>query len=297
MFNKKILFIIILSLVSVAYNFAQEDDSTNNNENGWKHHHRFRFMMFHDEFKGKPTISLNYGLSKLSTKNFDENFAKPNLLELKLGYTHESNNDVEENILDYNYKYFYISNISTNLSGGSSNSSDLKTDLWRFGFGRSSGYGYELGSAAIIPYHTYSFEWSRLSMKDNPLTANDQGTTNLYNDSFRFGTSSEAGIRFKVIPNLILEAGYERSIIFPRHIFWKWVGSSIIEAAGQWGVDSFVNEILDSSPYAAPIVNFVLKNALSYGIYELRQEKMNWPFDTVAPLSYDQFKFGLTFVF
>ncbi|MCL5030040.1 MAG: hypothetical protein M1480_13585 [Bacteroidetes bacterium] len=297
MFNKKILFIIILSLVSVAYNFAQEDDSTNNNNNGWKHHHRFRFMMFHDEFKGKPTISLNYGLSKLSTKNFDENFAKPNLLELKLGYTHENNNDVEENILDYNYKYFYISNISTNLSGGSSNSSDLKTDLWRFGFGRASGYGYELGSAAIIPYHTYSFEWSRLRMKDNPLTANDQGTTNLYNDSFRFGTSSEAGIRFKVIPNLILEAGYQRSIIFPRHIFWKWVGSSLIEAAGQWGIDGFVNEILDSSPYAVPVVNFVLKNALSYGIYELRQEKMNWPFDTVAPLSYDQFKFGLTFVF
>ncbi len=296
MYHKKILFIIILSFVSVAYNFAQEEDSTESNGKEWKHHH-FRFMMFHEEFKGKPTISLNYGLSKLTTKNFDETFARPNLLELKLGYTHENNDDVEENILDYNYKYFYVSNISTDLSNTSSNSTDLKTNMWRFGFGRSSGYGYKLGSAAIIPYHTYSFEWSNLKMTDNPATINDQTITNLYNNSFRFGTSSEGGIRFKIIPHLVLEAGYERSIVFPRHIFWKWVGSSLIEAAGQWGVDSFVDEILDSSPYAAPVVNFVLKNALSYGIYELRQEKMNWPFDTVAPLSYDQFKFGVTFEF
>ncbi len=297
MFTKKLLFIIILSLISCVYNFAQDEDSTENNNEGWNHRHHFRFMMFHDEFKGDPTISLNYGLSKLSTKNFDESFTKPNLLELKLGYTREYNDDAEENILDYNYKYFYVSNISTDLAGSSSNSSDLKTDLWRFGFGRSSGYGYKLGSASIIPYHTYSFEWSKLNMKDNPLTTNDQEITNLYYGTFRFGTSAEGGVRFKVIPNLVLEAGYERSIIFPRHIFWKWVGSALIEAAGQWGIDGFVDEILDSSPYAVPVVNFVLKNALSYGIYELRHEKMNWPFDTVAPLSYDQFKFGLTFVF
>ncbi len=296
MFKKKIFYVVILSLIGFIYIYPQDEDSTGNNEGSWKQHH-YRFMWFHEEFKGKPTISLDYGLSKLTTKNFDENFAKPNLLELKLGYTRERNNDVEENILDYNYKYFYVSNFSTDLAGSSSGGADLKTDMWRFGFGRSSGYGYELGSAAIIPYHTYSFEWSKLKMKDNPLTANDQGISNLYNDSFRFGSSTEGGIRFKIIPNLALEAGYERSIIFPRHIFWKWVGSTIIEAAGQFGIDSFVNEILDSSPYAAPVVNFVLKNALSYGIYELRHEKMNWPFDTAAPLAYDQFKFGVTFVF
>ncbi len=56
-------------------------------------------------------------------------------------------------------------------------------------------------------------------------------------------------------------------------------------------------EVFESSPAAGPIVNFLLKNALAYGFYELRQEKMNWPFNSEAPIAYDQFKFGVTVVF
>jgi hypothetical protein len=62
-------------------------------------------------------------------------------------------------------------------------------------------------------------------------------------------------------------------------------------------LDTFINEVFKSSPAAGPIVNFVLKNALAYGIYELRQEKMNWPFSSEAPLAFDQFKVGVTFIF
>ena len=118
-----------------------------------------------------------------------------------------------------------------------------------------------------------------------------------YNESFRFGTSNEAGIRIKPIENLILDAAYERSVVFERHLFWKWAGSAIIETAAQGLIDGFINEVFESSPAAGPIVNFLLKNGLAYGLYELRQEKMNWPFNSEAPLSYDQFKFGVTVVF
>ena len=134
-------------------------------------------------------------------------------------------------------------------------------------------------------------------MEDTPLNTDDKNMTDLFNQSFRFGNSTEGGIKFQFIPNMSVDASYERSVIFPRHIFWPWAGGVVVEAAGQWAIDSFVNEILDSSPYAAPVVNFVLKNALSYGLYELRQDKMNWPFNTAASLSYDQFKVGFTFVF
>jgi hypothetical protein len=96
---------------------------------------------------------------------------------------------------------------------------------------------------------------------------------------------------------LAIDASYERSIVYPRHLFWKWGMGMIIEGAGQGLVNLFVEKILDSSPLAAPIVNFLLKNALSYGIYELRQDKMNWPFETVAPLAFDQFKIGISIVF
>ena len=95
----------------------------------------------------------------------------------------------------------------------------------------------------------------------------------------------------------MFDAGYERSIVFQRHLFWKWAGSAIIEAAAQGLLDGFISEVFESTPAAGPIVNFLLKNALAYGIYELRQDKMNWPFSSEAPIAYDQFKFGVTFVF
>ena len=95
----------------------------------------------------------------------------------------------------------------------------------------------------------------------------------------------------------MIDAGYERSIVFERHLFWKWAGSALIEAAAQGLLDEFINKIFKSSPAAGPVVNFLLKNALAYGIYELRQDEMNWPFPSSPPLAYDQFKVGMTFVF
>jgi hypothetical protein len=288
MFSKKLLFTFVLSLFTLIYIYPQDEDSTEVENKNWEHHHHhhnFHFTFFNDEFAGKPALSINYGLSKVSLEDFNESFAKPNLIDLKIGY-----------ILDYNFKYFYVSNISADLANISSGSTDLKTDLWRFGFGNASGYGYKLGNAAIIPYYSYSLGWSKLRMEDTALTVNDKNQTDLYNETFRFSNSTEGGIRFQVIPNMSIDASYERSIIFPRHLFWKWTGSVLIEDAGQWAVDGFVDRVLDSAPYAAPIVSFVLKNALSYGMYELRHDKMNWPFDTVSPLAYDQFKVGLTFV-
>ncbi len=175
--------------------------------------------------------------------------------------------------------------------------------MWRFGVGWSSGYGYKLGeSSAIIPYYTSTLNWSNIDFtypeKYNFLyPIRILIRLNLYDESFRFGTSSEGGVRVKVIDNLMLDAGYERSIVFQRHLFWKWAGSALIEAAAQGLLDGFINKIFKSSPAAGPVVNFLLKNALSYGLYELRQDQMNWPFPSEAPIAYDQFKFGVTVVF
>jgi len=78
-------------------------------------------------------------------------------------------------------------------------------------------------------------------------------------------------------------------------LFWKWAGSAVIEEVANGLLDVFIKEIFRSSPAAGPIVNFLLKNGLSYGIYELRQEKMNWPFSSAPPLAFDSFRFGITF--
>lgn len=294
MLNKKLLLLIIISFFAFASSFAQDKDSTKTKWDDWKHH-KFNFH-FH-EFEGRPTASFTYGISNMNLNSLTGSLAKPGLAELRLGYTDEKPRIGDtEGISRYRFRYAFFSNVSAELTKSGS-ATDLRTDMWRFGFGRASGYGYNFGSSSIIPYYGYSFGWSKLRLEDAPVNAIDTSLLDPFKNTFRFGTSMEGGIRFKVFSHFVVDAGYERSIIFPRHLFWKWAGSAVIEAGGQLAVNKFVDEILKSSPYAAPVMNFVLKTALSYGIYELRRDKMNWPFDSAAPLAYDQFKVGLTFVF
>ncbi len=294
--NKTFLLIIMICTIAVSSALSQEDeDSTEVHHHFWKHG-KFEFNLFHDNFKGDPTVSLLYGLSGIKQKDLPQTPSKPNLFEFKIGYTDETETPENENILRYKYRFALLSNFSTDLSGNNS-SKDFKNDMWRFGIGRSFGYGYKIGSASVTPYHAYSLDWTRVKFYNMPSNPVEQQLLNPFNNTFRFGTSTEGGIRVKIAPHFIIESAYERSIIFPKHLFWKWAGSVLIEAGGQVALDNFIKEIMDSSPYAAPVMSFLLKNALSYGIYELRQSKMNWPFNTVAPLAYDQFKFGVTLSF
>ena len=306
MFNKKLLlFVTVITLLLSNVLFSQEEeeewkesDSAETEDSDWWDNDwddfDFDFDLF-DTHKS-PSVSLTYGFSSINLKNFSGSFADPNVPELKLGYTTAKSGWEDDGILNYKYNYLFVSNITTDISG-TPGANEIESNLWRFGFGWAKGYGYDLGAAAIIPYNSYSLAWSRLDVKKFPDNQEDMDKLALYNESFRFGTGSEAGLRIQVIPQVTLEGAYERSVIFERHLFWKWAGSALIEGAGHWALDSFVDRIMESSPYAAPVVAFVLKSALSYGVYELRQEKMNWPFKSAAPIAYDQFKFGMTFNF
>ena len=299
--NNKYLLIFILFFAGSTLLLAQEQkDSVDLDDwDAWgeeDNHPDFNFDFDGFGGKGKPTISLNYGLAELNHNNLSASFSDPNLIEAKFGYTHEDTLWSTSNILKARTNYLTIGNISNDI-GGKSTSGKIKTNSWRVELGWMKGYGYNLGMSAIIPYYYSSLSWTRIEVKDSLTNISDREILDRFNKSFRFGTTAEGGVRIKLIPNLAVEAGYERAVVFERHLFWKWLGSALIEQGGQWAVDAFVNEIGDSSPFAVPIVNFVLKNAVSYGMYELRKDKMNWPFESAAPLMYDQFKVGVTFIF
>ena len=298
MFRNKIILIILIGLFVLPMQKLFAQDSTKTKKGKWEWGWDIKeFGEWIHWGKKMPTISLNYGFTDIEHKKITDPFAAANLIELKLGHTTRKTNRYAENILKYDFRYLYIGKISSGLTGGSIGQNQLGTNTWRFGIARSSGYGYKAGNAAVILYYTYSFDWSRVDF-NNPVTDPQvQNTINRFDDSFRFGSSSEGGIRIVATSLITLDAGYERSIIFERHLFWKWAGSALIEAVSQGLLDSFIQEIFKSSPAAGPVVNFLLKNALSYGLYELRQEKMNWPFASAPPLSFDSFKFGVAFTF
>lgn len=309
----KLLSILLIMLASSFLTFAQEPDSSlvgdvkpsedttydeswDNWEEEWdKDQKDWEEEFGHFRVKGQPSISLNYGFAKMKRKDLSSPFTNPGSIQLKLGYVKERNIKKNENIIDYSDHYFHLSNITSDL--GTNTDVDYKSNNWKFGLGNTSGYGYKIGNSAILLNHGFSLDWTRLDIKSAFKNPVDSTILTKYNRSFRFGTSWIGSAQIRVIPQVAIDVAYERAVIFERHLFWKWAGSVVVEAAGQIAVDQFVNAVIKSSSYAAPVVSFVLKNALSYGMYELRKDKMNYPFETASPVALDQFKVGLTFVF
>jgi hypothetical protein len=248
-----------------------------------------------------PTIFLNYGLSDLSLKESEIPFGDPGIFELKLGFTNAEFYRGESGIIDFMGRYVSVSYISTDLGEGEVMSTN-GSKHWRVALEAEGGYGYSFSSYSFSPSillsHTSGLAWSDISMIILP----DGHPEEIYHagrfeDAIRFGSVTEAGLKIQVHRMIALNAAYERSQIYERHLFWKGLGSVLIEGASQGLVDVFVKRIFESSPPAGPLVNFILKNGLAYGIYELRKSDMNWPFTTAAPLHYDTFKIGMVFIF
>lgn len=274
------------------------EDEDFDNEWSW---HNEDFMDF--EFNGRPTMELLYLQSDMGLKSIGSKFNKAGAAGVRLGYS--TLRDYEDYIIRYKNGFIFLSNFSKDFKPKDEETAKLNAELWRFGFGTMNGYGYKFGGSAIIPYQTNSMVWTRFDIKKpsgvlHTLTPADSAEENMldqYNGTFRFGQMTEAGIRVQVIPLLSLNAGFERSLVFSRFMVWKQLGSAVIEWAGLGAADFFVREVLDSSPAAGPIINFLLKNAVTFGMYQLRRDKMAWPFDTAAPLTIDSWKFGVTFTF
>ncbi len=288
---KKLLIIILLALISSGAS-AQDKD-----KDKWK------FKVFEDDYfyKSRPTVDITYGMSKISLKNSNLDFRDAGLMEMKLGYTYLQKSRYSKNISKFENNFLLVSYISSKLNT-KNNAAEDKT--WRFGLGSSNGYGYMLGKkSSLVLYNASSIVWTRYDDGfSSPLTQEEAnsyryGTLSVFNQSMRFGTNTEAGIIIPIAGFVNLQAQFDRTLVFPRHLVWKHLGSVMIEAIGQGAIDGFIHAIMKSSPMAGPIMNFLLKNALSYGIYELRREKMNWPFESTEPLLFDSFKAGFTFTF
>ena len=260
------------------------------------------YYFFDDDYlyKSKPTVDISYGYSKLTLKNSGITFSNSGMVDLKLGYTFLAPSRFNKRIIKYETNFLYGAQISPNLySSKNLNYGNGRT--WSFGAGTAKGYGYGIGkSSAIILYNSNSFFWTKYDdgIATELFLSNGQyNTINDYKGTFRFGTGTEAGILIPTARWLNLQLQFDRTLVFPRHLVWKQFGIMLIEGASQAIIDTFIKSIMKSSPFAGPIMNFVLKNALSYGIYELRRDKMNWPFQSTQPMLFDTFKGGFSLMF
>jgi len=296
----KLVYLILISFLMIfTPGFSLAQDSTETDDEDWAWEMEWDDV---DDWiswsKKKPTISLIYGLSEMSRDDVTQSFANNALMELKLGYTKTKTTRYADYIEKLTYNYVFLNYNSTSLAGGTTDTSEIETKNWQFGVGWSTGYGYKIGSqSAIIPYYSSTLNFTEIDYQNDSLNTNDEDIMNRYYGTFRFGSSSEFGVRGKITDLIMVDAGYETAAVFEGWLFWKWAGSAVIEVAANAALDAFIKEIFKTSPAAGPIVFLALKGALGYGLYELRKSEMNWPFPSAPPISMDNFKFGLTFTF
>lgn len=279
----KKIFVLVLTFVSINLS-AQEKDKDKN------------YKIFDDDYfyKGRPTMALSYGNTWISLKNSGISFDNSPMFELKLGYAYEGKSKYT------NYIQRFRNNFAL-LTYFAPQNFDL---AWKIGLGNSSGYGYKIGkNSGLFLYNSNSIDWTRYDGGDPVITFNmfaDNGyysTIQDFNKTFRFGTGTEAGIIMPFGGIFNFQVQFDRTLVFPRHLVWKHLGSVIIEGVGQSVLDGFIHAVFKASPESGPIVNFLLKNGLAFGLYELRRSKMNWPFETAEPMLFDSFKGGLSITF
>jgi len=305
--KKFTIFSILILFLSSVLILAQDDSNQN------KHKHKlfdFKTFTFWDG-SYNPFIEINYGVGNIRSDNFSDPFKKIGNLQIKLG--HSEIDSYDESILEYDQSFLSLSSFSDRLKSSITDNL-IRTDSWQFSLGERTGYGYSFGKIALIPYSQRSITWTKLIVTDNyykNVLANPDeilnpgkssfdplaNTLNRFNKSFRFGTSAEGGINFQMGSLVTIGAGYEFNTVYPRVQFWKAAGSLVLEETAQGLVSQFVDEIMDNSPAAGPIVSFFLKNGLAFAYYSLTKSDMNWPFSTEAPLTYETFKINLGFTF
>lgn len=277
-----------LFIIFFAGNIYSQDDCFNTND--WKHY----------KFWDKPTIEMSYGLAKINLDGFTNKFENTSKADIKLGYASENKVFNDKSVVKYVNGFAEFGGYSNDLDSRQKTIGNLNSNLWQFGLGKKEGYKIYAGDVSILPYSSNSMMWSRLDMKSFPDSISSQtdfNRINLFDKSIRFGSNWEGGLNIGVGKMFSVNAGYERLNVYQRYLFWKNAGSMLVEEAGLGMIDEFVRKVLRNQPVAGSIVNFILKNAYEFGIYQLRSKQMNWPFGGEASLNFDSFKFGVGFRF
>jgi hypothetical protein len=250
-------------------------------------------------WKGKfyPYIEVTAGMAQLKHEKFEGTLPEEGLGEIKLGYSQVQ--QYEKIIWELDQRFVFGSYMDEDIASFTDPASgDFKAKVSRFGFGNRLGYGYHLGPMELLPFFQSGLVWTKInSDTTNGLSQNDNDILARYENVYRFGMTTEGGIQLQLLRSIALVTSYELAVVYPRHIFWPWLGSYIIIQTGLGMVSTFADDIMKSSPLFGPIIYFVLKNGLAYAFYQGVKEKMNWPFESETPMTMENIKVGISITF
>ncbi len=233
----------------------------------------------------KPFMQVSGGTTSFSYDG-DQNFQDDITFGVVLGFASQKNvfkSEIVKTMMGGAYL--------TYVMAGDTTFGKASVETWRFGFENSDAFGYPLGSNGTMSLDFYAtrapLSWFVHSLPSLGVDSNTAAQlSGRFGEDLRFGESARASIGFRVAEPVSIGVGFEWAQAYERHMFWYWAMSGIIEGVADGLGAYFVNAVGKSSPMAAPIIHFIVRNGIAMGFKALRQNQMNWPFTTAAPLNY-----------
>jgi opacity protein-like surface antigen len=290
--NKIFLLILLFAFCNA---FSYENDDTN-----WEY--------FKKNFYGKPAyvvnhpvVKLNFGLDNPATNRL------PSIVDFKNTYSFNFHygflrldDEIEEltDIFKHSSEFTFLENTSSTFKNFDNPSIGTNTDTWGFGFGLEDGFGIRYGDERLYLLHTTGFSWTHIDF-DIVDVENDERFISLkpFDEKIKFGTFYSGGLRYEFIKRVAIDLRYRKNLIQSDFILDSWFYSYIFDNITQRWIDYFEPDFIQIFGKNYIWMKFVYKNALSFLIYQMRENNAHYPFNGKNTFYYDSFKIGLVFYF
>jgi hypothetical protein len=244
----------------------------------------------------RPLIEMWFGNMQVKQKLFTGDLAGANSGGLRLGY-YKAEPSVA-NLAEVTDKYLFFSYGKSELFGRAIPAGNTASTITRFGFGDRSGFAYDFGSTYLYPYSQNEFVWTQFNSHRPPgVHAGEADILDRYEGAIRFGAMMEGGLAFGLAETGHISVGYQAGAIYPRHVFWPWIGSYVVATLGVGAISRFAEEINEFSPTLGPVLYALLRSGLAYGYYLAVRDNQYWPFKSEAPLTTEGLTLGITLTF
>ncbi|MFZ9761536.1 MAG: hypothetical protein ACO323_06200 [Candidatus Kapaibacteriota bacterium] len=250
----------------------------------------------------KPYLDLHYGNAEISREGMKGDISNAEVYGISIGLkkekTHEESDDIivqDKNGLNLTIGAAKDLQNSDSTFQGIPLAESNALDFWSIGAINGTGYGYNFGGTTLMLGVEDNGTWTSFNPRSfaRPLDPADNQFILDMDGTMRFGSAMNSTIEFRVANTVTITGGYTWNQVLPRHMFWYWFGSEVIEGLAGAVVDNVIENFAKVSPKSLPVMHFVLKSALLYGVKVLRTPKMNMPFDTVSPMNITYWNIGV----
>jgi hypothetical protein len=245
-----------------------------------------------------PFIHVDIGYGFPGQKSFASEFSSVGTAGLKMGYTTYDKSQSYVYKLDEKYLFGKYTSSDIREALATANESTINTASWGFGLGQKIGYGWKVGPFSLIPFNQNQIVLSGLEFNypDSILESESNYLRRLEGDT-RFGVSTEGGAEFYVAKAISVNASFEATAVFPRFVFFYWMGSYALQSISNTLISYLSESIVKSSPLLGPIMYLILKNAISFAWYYAIKREQYWPIPSETPFTIETIKLSASLTF